>query len=410
MRQRRIADGTRSVPATFLAVKSADFHHLAKYDTLALPPRIPHTTPARAMSSTAADFRSDTVTRPTPAMRAAMAAAKVGDDVFGDDSTVIELQERLAAMLGKEAALFVPSGTMSNLIGVRVHCRPGDALICEAEAHVHFYEQGGYAQLNGVAAWPLQGRHGVLQVEQLETVPRPDDPHFTRVRLLCLENTHNRGGGHIQPYDNIETLCAWARTRGLRTHLDGARLWNAAVASGIPLILWARHFDTVNVCFSKGLGAPVGSALVGPAELIREAVRHRKVLGGGMRQVGVLAAAALYALEHHIERLADDHANARKLADGLRQIPGVQLRPETVDTNLVYFHLPRGPVTAAELVARLGRRGILMCDTGPYFVRAVTHLDVDAKDVQHAIEAVATELQSSPRPRLVPETMGEGQG
>jgi threonine aldolase len=345
------------------------------------------------MPSNPADFRSDTVTRPTPAMRAAMAAARVGDDVFGDDPTAIELQERLAAMLGKEAALFVPSGTMSNLIGVRVHCRPGDAMICEAEAHVHYYEQGGYAQINGVAAWPLRGQNGVLQVEQLETVPLADNPHFSRVRLLCLENTHNRGGGRIQPYDTVAALCAWAKARGLRTHLDGARLWNAAVATGISLAQWARHFDTVNVCFSKGLGAPVGSALAGPAELIREGLRHRKVLGGGMRQVGILAAAALYALDHHIDRLAEDHANARKLAGGLRQIPGVRVAPETIDTNLVYFHLAPGPLEAAELTSRLCARGILMHATGPYSLRAVTHLDVDAKDVQRAIEAVAAELR-----------------
>ena len=324
-------------------------------------------------------------------MRAAMAAAEVGDDVYGDDPSVNELQRRLAAMLGKEAALFVPSGTMSNLIGVRLHCRPGDAMICEAESHVFFYEQGGYAQVNGVAVWPLRGQCGVLQAEQLETVLIREDPHSARVRLLCLENTHNRGGGRIQPYENVEKLCDWAHSRGLRTHLDGARLWNAVVASGIPLAQWARHFDTVNVCFSKGLGAPVGSALAGPAELIREAVRHRKLFGGGMRQAGILAAAALHALDHHIDRLADDHANARKLGEGLRHIPGV--RVDAFDTNLVYFHLTPGPLTAAELVARLGRRGVLMHNTAPYSARAVTHMDVDASDVQSAIEAVAAEIQ-----------------
>lgn len=344
------------------------------------------------MPTKPADFRSDTVTRPTPAMRQAMAAAEVGDDVCGDDPTVNQLQQRLAAMLGKEAALFVPSGTMSNLIGVRLHCRPGDAMICEAESHVFFYEQGGYAQVNGVSVWPLHGQSGVLQVEQLDTVLIREDPHSARVRLLCLENTHNRGGGRIQPYENIETLCAWARSRGLRLHLDGARLWNATVASGVPLARWARHFDTVNVCFSKGLGAPVGSALAGPAELIREAVRHRKVFGGGMRQAGILAAAALYALDHHIDRLADDHANARKLGDGLRQMPGV--RVDAIDTNLVYFHLTPGPLTAKELNSRLCGCGVLMNVTGPYSLRAVTHLDVDAADVQRAIDAVAAELKA----------------
>jgi threonine aldolase len=346
------------------------------------------------MPSAPKDFRSDTVTRPTLAMRAAMAAAVVGDDVWGEDPTVIELQDRMAALLGKEAALFVPSGTMSNLIGVRLHCRPGEAMICEAESHVCFYEQGGYAQVNGVIARALQGHNGVLQRAQLESLPEHENPHFPRTRLLWLENTHNRGGGTLQPYENVETLCAWARRKGLRTHLDGARLWNAAVASGISPAQWSQHFDTVSVCFSKGLGAPVGSALAGPGDLIREALRHRKVFGGGMRQAGVLAAAALYAVDHHVQRLAEDHANAQKLAAGLRQIPGVRLDPETVDTNLVYFRLEPGRVTAAELVQRLCGRGILMGESGPYSIRAVTHLDVTAADVQQAIDALAAELRA----------------
>ena len=345
------------------------------------------------MPSTPKDFRSDTVTRPTPAMRAAMAAAVVGDDVWGEDPTVIELQDRVAALLGKEAALFVPSGTMSNLIALRLHCRPGEAVICEAQSHVYFYEQGGYAQVNGVIARPLPGRNGVLQREQLEALPQQDNPHFSRTRLLWLENTHNRGGGKLQPYENVEALCGWARQKGLRMHLDGARLWNAAVASGIALARWTQHFDTASVCFSKGLGAPVGSAIAGPRDLIREALRHRKVFGGGMRQAGVLAAAALYALDHHVERLAEDHANARKLAAGLRQISGLRLDPETIDTNLVFFHLQPGGLTAAELVERLRGRGILMGETGPCSIRAATHLDVTADDVQQAVEAIADEIQ-----------------
>jgi threonine aldolase len=338
------------------------------------------------------DFRSDTVTRPTPAMRAAMAAAAVGDDVWGEDPTVIELQERVAALLGKEAALFVPSGTMSNLIAVRLHCRPGDALICEADCHIHCFEQGGYAQVNGVAARPLPGKNGLLEVSQLEALPDGDDPHVPRTRLLCLENTHNRGGGTIQPYELLEALCGWARQRGLRTHLDGARLWNAVVASGIPAEKWSQHFDTVSVCFSKGLGTPVGSALAGPRDLIREAVRHRKLFGGGMRQAGVLAAAAIYALDHHVQRLAEDHDNAKRLAVGLRAIPGIRVDPLPIETNLVFFHLEPGPLTAAMLIERLRLRGILVGSAGPYSIRAVTHLDVTAADVQQAIEAVAAEL------------------
>ncbi len=334
------------------------------------------------------DFRSDTVTRPTAPMRAAMAEAPVGDDVFGEDPTVQRLQTRIAERLGKEAAIFVPSGTMSNLIGVRLHCRPGDEMICEAECHLYYYEQGGYAQLGGVAVRPVQGVDGVWQPEQLHGLPRPDNPHFARTRLVCLENTHNRGGGRIQPYPVVETICRWAHHQGLATHLDGARLFNAVVATGIEASRWAQHFDTVSVCFSKGLGAPVGSALAGPRDLIALAVRHRKVLGGGMRQAGVIAAGALYALEHHVDRLAEDHANARRLADGIRQTEGLRLCPEQVDTNLVFFAVDPAVATAAELAAELKQRGVLINATGPTTLRAVTHLDVTSQDVDRALEAI----------------------
>ena len=332
------------------------------------------------------DFRSDTVTRPTPEMREAMARAEVGDDVLGDDPTVIRLQQRTAEVLGKEAAVYVPSGTMSNLIGVRVHCRPGDEMICEEGCHIFNYEQAGYAQLSGIAARPVEGRLGVLQLEQLEGLIRPDNTHLVRTRLVCLENTHNRGGGTIQPYDTVEKICGWAHANGLRTHLDGARLWHAAVATGIEASQWARHFDTVSVCFSKGLGAPVGSALAGPRELIAEAMRHRKVLGGGMRQSGVIAAAALYSMEHHVDRLADDHANARRLAEGIAQIDGLEIQGEMPPTNLLFFRVDPAAGTAAEFAERLQQRGLLMLPTAPTTIRAVTHLDVDAGSVQRAIE------------------------
>jgi len=334
------------------------------------------------------DFRSDTVTRPTAGMRAAMAAADVGDDVLGDDPTVLRLQARVAELLGKEAALFVPSGTMSNLVAVRLHCRPGDELICEAGCHIYVYEQGGYAQLSGVAARTVEGRYGVLELRQIENCLRPENPHYVRTKLLCLENTHNRGGGRIQPYSTVEALCGWARCHGLARHLDGARLWNAAIATGIGLHRWAAHFDTVGVCFSKGLGAPVGSALCGPRDLIAEGIRHRKVLGGGMRQAGVLAAAALYALEHHVERLAEDHANAQRLAEGIRRIDPLRLEPETVDTNLVFFHVSDAWGSAAEFVDRLKQRGVLMLATGPATLRACTHLDVSEADVDRALRAI----------------------
>lgn len=332
------------------------------------------------------DFRSDTVTRPTAAMRAAMAEAEVGDDVLGGDPTVNRLQSRVAELLDKEAALYVPSGTMSNLIGVRLHCRPGDELICEAGCHIYFYEQAGYAQVCGVAARTVVGEHGVLRPGQLGGLIRPDNIHMVRTRLVCLENTHNRGGGRIQPYEFVEAICSWAHENDLRTHLDGARLLNAVVATGIEAPRWTQHFDTVSICFSKGLGAPVGSALAGSRELIDEARRHRKVLGGGMRQSGVIAAAALYALDHHVNRLAEDHANARRLATGIGQIEGLELASDQIDTNILFFQVDPALGTAAEFSARLQEHGLGMLPTGPATVRAVTHLDVTAAAVARALD------------------------
>jgi threonine aldolase len=340
------------------------------------------------MSDHIIDFRSDTVTKPTPGMRAAMAAAEVGDDVFGDDPTVNRLQHTIAERLGKEAALFVPSGTMSNLVAVRVHCKPGDELICEAGCHIYNYEQGGYAQINGICARPVQGEYGVMKLDQLVDLTRPANAHYVRTRLVTLENTHNRGGGKIQPLSVVEEICRWARASGLRTHLDGARLYNASLATGIEPTRWAEHFDTVSVCFSKGLGAPAGSALCGPKDLIAEALRHRKVLGGGMRQAGVLAAAALYALEHHVERLAEDHANARRLAQGIRQIENVRLVSEQVDTNMIFFRVDPAWGTADQFSEKLKQRGLLMLATSPTNIRAVTHLDVDSADVDQAVEII----------------------
>jgi threonine aldolase len=315
-----------------------------------------------------------------------MAEAEVGDDVFGEDPTVIRLQERLAERLGKEAAVYVPSGTMSNLIGVRLHCKPGDEMICEAGCHILNYEQAGYAQLSGVAARPVEGEFGVIQVEQIEGLVRPSDAHYVRTRLVSLENTHNRGGGRIQPYETVEAICRWAHEAGLSTHLDGARLFNAAVATGIEAPRWAQNFETVSVCFSKGLGAPVGSALSGPRDLIAEAVRHRKVLGGGMRQAGVIAAGALHALENHVDRLAEDHANAKRLAEGIRGIGELRLDPERVDTNLVFFCVDPVWGSAKEFSDALKERGLLMLPLGPDRLRAVTHLDVNGNDVERAIE------------------------
>lgn len=338
------------------------------------------------MNTPPIDLRSDTVTKPTRAMREAMAAAPVGDDVFGDDPTVNQLQERIAGLLGKEAALFVPSGTMSNQLGVRVHCGPGDEFLCEAGCHIYYYEQAGYAQLAGVAPRTVEGRDGILELNQLKDLVRPDDDHQPRTKLLCLENTHNRGGGRVLPHDGVVEICRWAHDEGLQTHLDGARLFNAAVATGIAATRLSEPFDTVSVCFSKGLGAPIGSALAGPRDVIRSAKRHRKLLGGGMRQAGIIAAGALYALDHHIDRLAEDHANAQRLAEMVKQIEGLRLQSSTIDTNIVFIQVEPALGTGQEVAAHLARRGLLLSVLGRQSMRAVTHLDVSAEQIDRAGE------------------------
>jgi threonine aldolase len=322
------------------------------------------------------DLLSDTVTRPTAGMRAAMAAAEVGDDVFQEDPTVLALQDRIAGMLGKEAALFMPSGTMSNLIGLLVHGGAGDEFICEANCHIFNYEQAGYAQVGGLGVQPVHGENGVLAVDQLRDLVRGENDHLPQTRFVCLEQTHNRAAGKVLPYDGVVEICEWAKSQNLAKHLDGARLFNAVVASGIPAHDWAQHFDTVSVCFSKGLGAPVGSALCGPADKIKLARRKRKMLGGGMRQIGSLAAAALYALDHHIHRLAEDHKKAQLIADGVRASQGLRLIADEVDTNIVIFTVDKKVGTTAEFCDKLRQQGIRMNPNGPQRVRAVTHLDV----------------------------------
>jgi threonine aldolase len=334
------------------------------------------------------DLRSDTVTRPTPAMRAAMSAAEVGDDVFGEDPTVNRLEERVADVLGKEAALFVPSGTMSNQIAVKVHTQPGDELICDVNCHIYNYEAGGPAVLSGVTCRTLDGDYGILDVTQLEDKVRPDDEHQVRTRLVCLENTHNRGGGRIYPWEKIQAIHTWTRKQGLILHLDGARLWNTIVATGVPARRWGALFDTVSVCFSKGLGTPVGSALAGSRELIAKARRIRKLFGGGMRQAGVLAAAALYALDHHIERLAEDHRNAQIIAQAIADTPGLRLVPPEVETNLVWFRVEGELGTAKDVATALKERGVLVLESGPQKLRACTHLDVSAAQAERAAEVI----------------------
>lgn len=334
------------------------------------------------------DLRSDTVTRPTAAMRRAMAEAEVGDDVIDIDPTTERLQHRVAEMLGKEAAIFMPSGSMTNQIAIRVHCSPGDEFLCEADCHVYNYEQAAFAQLSGLVARTIQGVHGRLKSEQLLGMVRPAGDHLVRTRLVCLENTHNRGGGTVQPYEEVEAICQWARSHNLATHLDGARLWNAAVASGISEGKWSQHFDTISVCFSKGLGAPVGSVLAGPADFIKKCRRARKLFGGGMRQCGIIAAAALYALDHHRERLVEDHAHAQLLGGAVRQAPGLTLDPAEVETNIVVFKVHPNLGTAAEFVGALEREGVRAMVFGPQTIRMVTHLDVDRERIQAACDAI----------------------
>jgi threonine aldolase len=327
------------------------------------------------------DLRSDTVTRPTAAMRAAMAAAEVGDDVWGDDPTVNALQEHVASLLGKEAALFVTSGTQGNLCAMLSHCGRGDEVILGQFAHTYRYEGGGAAVLGGIQPQPLtQGRDGTIALDEIEAAIKPDDAHFARTRLLSLENTWN---GQVLPPAYVDDVAALARRRGLALHLDGARFFNAVVASGCEAHELAAAFDSVSVCFSKGLGAPAGSALCGSHDFIARAHRVRKMLGGGMRQAGLLAAAALYALDHHVARLAEDHDHARRLADGLTAIPGVTVTPP--QTNIVFAHV-EGERTAA-LLDHLKSRGVLA--TGLIGLRFVTHLDVDAEGIDRAVDAVA---------------------
>lgn len=338
------------------------------------------------------DLRSDTVTQPTAAMRAAMAAAPVGDDVLGDDPTVLRLEATVAGLLGKPAAVFVPSGTMGNQLGVRSHCQAGDELICDTQCHIYNYEQAAYAQLFGVAARALDTPRGVPTVEQFTGAIRADNPHFPRTRLLCLENTHNRWGGRRAPLEEVRTLCDLAAEHGLARHLDGARLWNAVVASGNPwrdeLLAWGEPFDTLSVCFSKGLGAPIGSVLVGTEAAIQSARRTRKALGGGWRQAGVIAAAALHALEHHVDRLADDHRRAQQLADAVRSTDGLSLVDDRCDTNLVLIDVDPAVGTAAQVAGRLAHRDVHVFAIGPQRVRAVTHLDVDDPQIEAAAAAI----------------------
>ena len=334
------------------------------------------------------DLRSDTVTKPTDGMREAIANAVVGDDAICVDPTVRCLEQRVAELLGKEAALFMPSGTMTNQVAIRILCSPGDEFLCETSSHIYNYQQGGFAQLSGVVARTIPVRDGILRRIDLEGTIRPNTDHMVRTRLLCLENTHNRAAGRIQPISVVQEVTGWARENELHCHLDGARLFNAVVATGVPADEWCRYFDTVSVCFSKGLGAPVGSALAGTNEHIAEARRHRKLFGGTMRQAGIIAAGALYGLENDVERLAEDHRRAQILAEAVRETDGLSLVGSSVDTNIVIFLTTGLGISAADYAAKLRLQGVLLSVVGPDAVRAVTHLDVTESAVQTAADAI----------------------
>ena len=330
------------------------------------------------------DLRSDTVTRPTPAMREAMARAEVGDDQYGEDPTTNRLQAEMAALLGKEAALWLPSGTMSNQVAVMTLARPGDEVITAREAHAGWHEVGAAAANAGVQIVEV-GSGGVFTAAQFEAAIKPAGlPVFPLTTVVEIENTHNRAGGVVFPQDEVQRICALARERGIASFLDGARLWNAAVASGRSEAELAAPFDLVSVAFSKGLGAPAGSLLAGPKEMITRANRIRRRLGGAMRQTGILAAAALHGLQHHRARLAEDHANARRLAEALAACRQVQLDLATVQTNIIVFHLKPGAPDAATVVAQARAQGTLVSAFGPRTVRAVTHLDVSAAQCDEA--------------------------
>ena len=335
------------------------------------------------------DLRSDTVTRPSEAMRRAMAQAEVGDDVFEEDPTVRRLEEEVARLLGFPSALFTPSGTMANQIAMRILAPPGTEVLLEELSHPFHFELGGMAALSGLLPRPIPSRDGILDAGSVAAAVQPDVSYKPRTSLLVVENTHNLRGGRVYRRAAIEPLLAVAREKGLATHLDGARIWNAAVAAGESERELARGFDSVTVTFSKGLGAPIGSAVLGSADFAKEARRVRKLFGGGMRQVGVLAAAAILSLENR-SRLVEDHARARRLASAVSDLPGVRFDPTSVETNIVIFHVP----DASVFVARLKERGVLAAGISKTAVRLVTHLDVDDEGIDRTVDALRGAAES----------------
>ncbi len=351
------------------------------------------------MSSFPIDLRSDTVTRPSPGMRKAIAEAEVGDDVLGDDPTVIRLEEKVAALLGMEAALFVPSGTMANLVAIRAQTHHGDEVIVEETSHVVQYEVGAHAAVSGVQFRMLPGSRGMLSPAQVEAAIRPRNIHCPVTRLVAMENTHNRASGAVYPVERVARIAEVARRHGVGVHMDGARLMNACVALGVKPTAYTRHLDSCTLCLSKGLGAPVGSMIAGTAAFLERARRFRKMFGGGMRQVGILAAAGIYALDHNVERLAEDHANAQRLAAALAEMPGISINPTEIETNIVIFEVTEPGLTAAELVGAMKQRGVLFLAIGDRRCRMVTHLDVSRANIDAAIERLRDFLCRAPAVR-----------
>jgi threonine aldolase len=339
------------------------------------------------------DLRSDTVTKPTDDMRKAMARAEVGDDVYGEDPTVNRLQEMAAAMLGKRFALFVPSGTMANQLAIRSQTQPGQEIIVESKSHVVRYEQGAAGALAGVQLHWVTGERGIMTAEQVEAAIRPNDPHSITTALICIENTHNAGGGTIYPLSTIEKIRALAVRHGIPMHLDGARLFNAVAATTLPAAVYAQHFETVSLCLSKGLGAPVGSLLLSnDQQLMDRARRFRRMYGGAMRQAGILAAAGIYALERHVARLKTDHAHAKKLARLLQPIPAIRIAPQHVETNIVMFDIVDEQRSPTELLTALKEQGVLINAVGGQSYRAVTHLQITDKQIEEAATIFAKVL------------------
>ncbi len=342
------------------------------------------------------DLRSDTVTLPTPAMREAIYRAELGDDMFGEDPTTNRLEKMAAEYMGKEAGMLVVSGTMGNLVCLLTHCKRGEEAIIGDKSHVFLYETGGMSALGGIHPHPVSNQpDGTMRLEDLEAAIRIDDVHCPRTRLICLENTHNRCNGFALTPEYTDKVSALARGRGLLVHLDGARIFNAAVALGVDVKELTRNVDSLSFCFSKGLAAPVGSVVCGSREFIAEARRIRKVLGGGMRQSGIIAAPAITALEQMVDRLAEDHANARRLAVGIAGIPGLSTNPEMTQTNIVYFNLAGGQLTAEKLVRQLDKKGIKVLCSGPSRIRAVTHYGISAGDIDLTLAVLQEVMKQS---------------